>query len=127
MWHSYKKVKKSPKQESRYPPKLRLPWFGNTATCFLFIRSDESVQKFTKDVGASSSQKGGVLDKHNNYLQAKQALYVNIANLAVEVDQAMAVLDSFNVTAEEQLQPHCVDASSIYDKGLFNAITSVWL
>ncbi|MEC7307652.1 methyl-accepting chemotaxis protein [Vibrio gigantis] len=80
---------------------------------------DESVQKFTKDVG----QKGGVLDKHNNYLQAKQALYVNIANLAVEVDQAMAVLDSFNVTAEEQLNSSLADASSIYDKGLFNAIT----
>ncbi|MEZ8850721.1 methyl-accepting chemotaxis protein [Vibrio cyclitrophicus] len=79
---------------------------------------DESVQKFTKDVG----QKGGVLDKHNNYLQAKQALYVNIANLAVEVDQAMAVLDSFNVTAEEQLNSSLADASSIYDKGLFNAI-----
>ena len=79
---------------------------------------DESVQKFTKDVG----QKGGVLDKHNNYLQAKQALYVNIANLAVEIDQAMAVLDSFNVTAEEQLNASLADASSIYDKGLFNAI-----
>ena len=79
---------------------------------------DESVQKFTKDVG----QKGGVLDKHNNYLQAKQALYVNIANLAVEVDQAMEVLDSFNVTAEEQLNSSLADASSIYDKGLFNAI-----
>lgn len=79
---------------------------------------DESVQKFTKDVG----QKGGVLDKHNNYLQAKQALYVNIANLAVEVDQAMAVLDSFNVTAGEQLNSSLADASSIYDKGLFNAI-----
>ena len=79
---------------------------------------DESVQKFTKDVG----QKGGVLDKHNNYLQAKQALYVNIANLAVEVDQAMAMLDSFNVTAEEQLNSSLADASSIYDKGLFNAI-----
>ncbi|WP_059020957.1 methyl-accepting chemotaxis protein [Vibrio coralliirubri] len=79
---------------------------------------DESVQKFTKDVG----QKGGVLDKHNNYLKAKEALYINIANLAVEVDQAMAVLDSFNVTAEEQLNSSLADASSIYDKGLFNAI-----
>ncbi|MEZ8242052.1 methyl-accepting chemotaxis protein [Vibrio splendidus] len=79
---------------------------------------DESVQKFTKDVG----QKGGVLDKHNNYLKAKQALYINIANLAVEIDQAMAVLDSFNVTAEEQLNASLEDASGIYDKGLFNAI-----
>ncbi|MEZ9337985.1 methyl-accepting chemotaxis protein [Vibrio splendidus] len=79
---------------------------------------DESVQKFTKDVG----QKGGVLDKHNNYLKAKEALYINIANLAVEIDQAMAVLDSFNVTAEEQLNASLADASSIYDKGLFNAI-----
>ncbi|PTO95866.1 methyl-accepting chemotaxis protein [Vibrio sp. 10N.286.48.B8] len=79
---------------------------------------DESVQKFTKDVG----QKGGVLDKHNNYLKAKEALYINIANLAVEVDQAMAVLDSFNVTAEEQLNSSLADASNIYDKGLFNAI-----
>lgn len=79
---------------------------------------DESVKNFTKDVG----QKGGVLDKHNNYLKAKEALYINIANLAVEVDQAMAVLDSFNVTAEEQLNSSLADASSIYDKGLFKAI-----
>ncbi len=34
----------------------------------------------------------------------------------------MAVLDSFNVTAEEQLNASLADASSIYDKGLFNAI-----
>ncbi|MFA0608901.1 methyl-accepting chemotaxis protein [Vibrio sp. 10N.222.49.B4] len=79
---------------------------------------DESVKNFTKDVG----QKGGVLDKHNNYLKAKEALYINIANLAVEVDQAMAVLDSFNVTAEEQLNSSLADASSIYDYGLFKAI-----
>jgi len=79
---------------------------------------DESVKNFTKDVG----QKGGVLDKHNNYLKAKEALYINIANLAVEVDRAMAVLDSFNVTAEEQLNSSLADASSIYDKGLFKAI-----
>ncbi|MFA0648461.1 methyl-accepting chemotaxis protein, partial [Vibrio cyclitrophicus] len=79
---------------------------------------DESVKNFTKDVG----QKGGVLDKHNNYLKAKEALYINIANLAVEVDQAMAVLDSFNVTAEEQLNSSLADASSIYDNGLFKAI-----
>ncbi|MEZ9565643.1 methyl-accepting chemotaxis protein [Vibrio artabrorum] len=80
---------------------------------------DEPVKKFTKDVG----QRGGVLDKHNNYLKAKQALYVNIANLAIEVDQAMTVLDSFNVTADEQLNASLAEASSIYDKGLFNAIT----
>lgn len=79
---------------------------------------DESVQKFTKDVG----QKGGVLDKHNNYLQAKKALYINIANLAVDVDQAMAVLDSFNVAAGEQLNSSLADASQIYDRGLMKAI-----
>ncbi|MBW3694587.1 methyl-accepting chemotaxis protein [Vibrio sp. T187] len=80
---------------------------------------DDSVQKFSKDVG----QKGGVLDKHNNYLQAKAALYVNIANLAVEVDNAMAVLDSFNTSAGEQLNISLVEAGDVYDQGLVNAIT----
>lgn len=46
-------------------------------------RFDEPVAKFTQDIG----QKGGVLDQHNEYLQARAALYNNIANLANEVDK----------------------------------------
>ncbi|WP_394247377.1 methyl-accepting chemotaxis protein [Vibrio profundi] len=79
---------------------------------------DESVQKFSKDVG----KKGGVLDKHNNYLHAKEALYINIANLAVEVDNAMGILDSFNAAAGEQLNVSLVEAGEVYDQGLVNAI-----
>ena len=79
---------------------------------------DDSVQKFSKDVG----KKGGVLDKHNNYLQAKNALYINIANLAVEVDNAMGILDSFNAAAGEQLNTSLVEAGEVYDQGLVNAI-----
>ncbi|MGC9550856.1 CHASE3 domain-containing protein, partial [Vibrio metoecus] len=45
-------------------------------------RFDDLVAKFTQDI----VQKGGVLDQHNEYLQARAALYDNIANLASEVD-----------------------------------------
>ncbi|NOH96700.1 methyl-accepting chemotaxis protein [Vibrio sp. 99-70-13A1] len=80
---------------------------------------DKPVEQFTVDVG----KKGGVLDKHNNYLQAKKALYINIGNLATEVDNAMTVLDSFNTVASEQLGQSLTEASEVYDQGLIKAIT----
>ena len=78
----------------------------------------ESVDKFTKDIG----EKGGVLDQHNNYLAAKAALYQNIANLAQEVDSAMAVLDSFNHTANTMLDSALEDAGAVYDQDLIKAV-----
>lgn len=79
---------------------------------------DESVEKFTIDIG----QKGGVLDQHNNYLIAKAALYDNIANLAVEVDKAMTILDSFNDTATDSLNASLAEAGDVYEKGVVQAI-----
>ncbi|USD40252.1 methyl-accepting chemotaxis protein [Vibrio sp. SCSIO 43135] len=79
---------------------------------------DESVQQFTRDVG----KKGGVLDQHNSYLLAKQALYENIGNLAVEVDTAMSILDSFNTVATEGLNQSLAEAGEVYDQGVVKAI-----
>lgn len=79
---------------------------------------DEAVQQFTTDIG----MKGGVLDQHNDYLQAKAALYDNIANLAVEVDQAMTILESFNQRATEHLNQSLTLASDIYEQGVVKAI-----
>lgn len=79
---------------------------------------DELVQKFTQDVG----QKGGVLDQHNEYLIAKAALYDNIANLTAEIDRAMVILDSFNLTATNDLNSSLSEASTVYQKSIYQAI-----
>lgn len=79
---------------------------------------DDLVQKFSQDIG----QKGGVLDQHNSYLLAKTALYENIANLAIEVDKAMTILDSFNDTATDGLNASLREAGEIYKQGVIKAI-----
>lgn len=79
---------------------------------------DESVEKFTQDIG----QKGGVLDQHNEYLKARNALYDNIANLAAEVDNAMTILDSFNQTATQDLDNSLAEAGNVYHQGVYKAI-----
>lgn len=80
---------------------------------------DESVQQFTTDIG----KKGGVLDQHASYLQAKAALYANIANLTLEVDNTMAVLTSFSEAAQQGLHASLAEASEVYDQGVINSIT----
>lgn len=75
---------------------------------------DESVQKFTRDVG----QKGGVLDQHNSYLQSKAALYTNIASLTKQVDASMEVLKTFNQEAQNGLVQSLEEAGVVYDEGL---------
>ncbi|EOG1500013.1 methyl-accepting chemotaxis protein [Vibrio vulnificus] len=77
-----------------------------------------SVEQFTQDVG----QKGGVLDQHASYLEAKAALYDNIANLAVKVDSAMRLLETFTTTATDNLNTSLVEAGEVYDQGLLKAI-----
>lgn len=79
---------------------------------------DDLVEKFSQDIG----QKGGVLDQHNSYLLAKTALYENIANLAIEVDKAMTILDSFNDTATEGLNASLQEAGEVYKQGVIKAI-----
>ena len=80
---------------------------------------DESVQQFTTDIG----KKGGVLDQHASYLQAKAALYANIANLTLEVDNTMAVLTSFSEAAQQGLHASLAEASEVYDQGVINSVT----
>jgi methyl-accepting chemotaxis protein len=79
---------------------------------------DESVQKFTQDIG----QAGGVLDQHNTYIKAHKALYENIANLAAEIDNGMVLLDSFNVIATGQLNDALQNADEVYNRDLIQAI-----
>ncbi|WP_198301250.1 methyl-accepting chemotaxis protein [Vibrio tarriae] len=81
-------------------------------------RFDEPVAKFTQDIG----QKGGVLDQHNEYLQARAALYDNIANLANEVDKAMTILGAFNQTATDDLNQSLTEAGSVYQQGAIKAV-----
>ncbi|WP_165310804.1 methyl-accepting chemotaxis protein [Vibrio ziniensis] len=79
---------------------------------------EKKVEQFTQDIG----QKGGVLDQHNEYLKARTALYENIGNLAVEIDNAMTILDSFNETATNDLNESLVDAGEVYHQGLYKAV-----
>ncbi len=78
---------------------------------------DDSVQQFTRDVG----QKGGVLDQHDSYLQAKAALYANIANLTQQVDATMNVLTTFNQEAQNGLIQSLEEAGEVYDQGLIRS------
>ncbi|CAM4189704.1 methyl-accepting chemotaxis protein [Vibrio agarivorans] len=82
-----------------------------------------SVDTFTRDIG----QKGGVLDQHNQYLQSRFALYENIANLAADIDSAMAVLESFSAEASSGLDASLVEAGNVYDQGVIRSIGSLVL
>jgi methyl-accepting chemotaxis protein len=78
----------------------------------------ESVAQFTQDVG----RKDGVLDQHNNYLIAKDALYQNIESLAIVVDGAMVTLNGFNDIATSNLNQSLAHAGDIYDEGVIKAV-----
>ncbi|PMH45016.1 chemotaxis protein [Vibrio sp. 10N.286.49.B3] len=80
---------------------------------------DGSVSAFTRDVG----QRGGVLEQHYNYLTSKEALYANIVNLATEVDNAMAILNSFNEIVMLELDIRLDEAGNIYSDGLIKVIS----
>lgn len=79
---------------------------------------DEPVQKFTQDIG----EKGGVLDLHNEYLNARSALYANVTNLANEIDNAMSLLDSFNQSASRDLDQALSQAGDVYQQGVYKAV-----
>ncbi len=83
----------------------------------------ESVAQFTQDVG----RKGGVLDQHNNYLIAKDALYQNIESLAIVVDGAMVTLNGFNDIATSNLNQSLAHAGDIYDEASSKPSVSVLL
>ncbi|KXF82017.1 methyl-accepting chemotaxis protein [Enterovibrio coralii] len=69
---------------------------------------------FTKDV----SREGGVLDQHYTYLVATNELYDNIANLAVEVDNAMSILTSFRTQAEMVMADSIENANTVFKNGV---------
>ncbi len=79
---------------------------------------DASVQQFTQDIG----QEGGVLDQHNSYLNARNALYSNIANLAMDIDNAMALLNSFSKVASAKLNQSLEKSAEVYQSDLIKAI-----
>ncbi|WP_100751921.1 methyl-accepting chemotaxis protein [Vibrio salilacus] len=79
---------------------------------------DDSVQQFTRDVG----QKNGVLDQHNTYLMAKDALYGNIASLTEQVDATMTLLESFSGYAEQGLADSLQEAGNVYEQGVLRSI-----
>jgi methyl-accepting chemotaxis protein len=79
---------------------------------------DDSVEQFSVDIG----KKGGVLDQHNDFLVAQNALYENIAVLAAEVDATMEILTNFSATASNSLNNSVLEAGEIYDSGVVQAI-----
>ncbi|MDR9827407.1 methyl-accepting chemotaxis protein [Vibrio sp. FNV 38] len=82
-----------------------------------------SVDIFSQDIG----QKGGVLDQHSHYLQSRYALYQNIANLGVDIDSAMALLNAFNAAASSGLDTSLIEAGNVYDQGVIRSLGALVL
>ncbi|MCG3863637.1 methyl-accepting chemotaxis protein [Photobacterium sp. Ph5] len=79
---------------------------------------DKSVNQYTLDIG----KKGGVLDQHYEYIEAKTRLYNNIATLTKEVNQAISILEQFNQQATNQMDQAIETADNTYNQGLTKAI-----
>ncbi len=79
---------------------------------------DHSVEQFTQDIG----QKGGVLDQHFSYVEARHHLYANISVLANEVDQAMVILETFRAEADQLMDRAIESANESYIDGYTQAI-----
>lgn len=79
---------------------------------------DHSVEQFTQDIG----QKGGVLDQHFSYVEARHHLYTSISVLANEVDQAMAILETFRAEADQLMDSAIESANESYIDGYTQAI-----
>ncbi len=79
---------------------------------------DKTVAQYTLDIG----QKGGVLDQHYEYIEARNRLYDNIAVLAAEIDQAMVLLDNFRTLANSQMDSAIESANNTYSHGYTNSI-----
>ncbi len=78
----------------------------------------KSINQYTLDIG----KKGGVLDQHYEYIEAKTRLYNNIATLTKEVNQAMSILEQFNQQATNQMDQAIQTADSTYNQGITKAI-----
>lgn len=79
---------------------------------------DQDTKRFIQDAG----KKGGVLDLHFTYIQAKKSLYENIAVLADEVDKATLILDSFRNESDSLMQGALNNADSIYSQSYISSI-----
>lgn len=72
------------------------------------------INNFTLDV----SRKGGVLDQHYAYLLATDELYSNIANLAIEVDMTMRLLQEFRAQAENMMASSIEQANDTFKQSI---------
>ncbi|MDX1301419.1 methyl-accepting chemotaxis protein [Photobacterium sp.] len=79
---------------------------------------DPSVEQFTRDIG----KKGGVLNQHFSYVEAGHRLYANISVLTSEVDQAMAILETFRTEADKLMENAIESANESYIDGYTQAI-----
>ncbi|KPA52328.1 chemotaxis protein [Photobacterium leiognathi subsp. mandapamensis] len=78
----------------------------------------KSINQYTLDIG----KKGGVLDQHYEYIEAKTRLYDNIATLTKEVNQAMSILEQFNQQATNQMDQAIQTADRTYSQGITKAV-----
>lgn len=78
----------------------------------------ESVEQYGLDIGRAD----GVLDQHFEYIQAQHRLYTNIATLAKEINQAMAILSNFNKQANNQMTNTIATADKTYTEVVTKAI-----
>ncbi|PSB88533.1 methyl-accepting chemotaxis protein [Photobacterium damselae subsp. damselae] len=79
---------------------------------------DKDVEQYIQDIGRS----GGVLDQHFEYITAKDRLYTNIATLAQQIDQAMALLLQFDQKASHLMNQSISNADTVYQQGLYRAL-----
>ncbi|OEE75124.1 chemotaxis protein [Enterovibrio norvegicus FF-162] len=82
-------------------------------------------EKFQKDLDAFTydvSREGGVLDQHYAYLVATNELYDNIGNLALEVDNAMSILDQFREQADGVMLSSIEQANASFQNGVRQTI-----
>ncbi|MDP2569796.1 methyl-accepting chemotaxis protein [Photobacterium damselae subsp. piscicida] len=79
---------------------------------------DKDVEQYIQDIGRS----GGVLDQHFEYITAKDCLYTNIATLAQQIDQAMALLLQFDQKASHLMNQSISNADTVYQQGLYRAL-----
>ncbi len=113
-------VKKAVMQNKKAVSQLNYAYKGLAAQLpSLKNRFDQAVEQFTQDIGKS----GGVLDQYYAYLTARERLYQNISNLAIEVDNAMIILDKFSSVATNQLDNSLIQADQINKESLVKAIT----
>lgn len=78
----------------------------------------DSFTQFSKDV----SEKEGILDLHYHFVTANDELYRNIALLASEVDEVMAILASFRSEAKQVMNGALSRGNEIYENSYSQAI-----